>query len=85
MRHFSAGLLAVACAPPPSQLIVLDPRELTETAARLAVKHGLNLLAAELLAAAKTHSMTVMLAAGNVGRAWPQAFKAEGVKLRKVR
>lgn len=77
----SATLRRAALAPPSDLLVVLDPRRLTETAAVLAGRHRLNLLAAELFAAAKVHSARVMLSAGNVGRAWPKILASEGVEL----
>jgi len=75
-------LRRMAGSPPPELLVVLDPRSLTSTAATVAVRHGLNLLAAELLAAALVHGAPVVLSAGNVGRRWPEAFLAEGAELR---
>ncbi len=73
----SAALRRAAIAPPPRLLQVLDPRPLTETAATMAIRHRLNLLAAELVAAAKYHSATVALAAVNVGRRWPVVLSAD--------
>jgi hypothetical protein len=58
---------------------VLDPRDITVEAADIAVRHGLNLLAAELIAAAVRHGAEVRLTAGNVGRRWPAAMESEGV------
>jgi hypothetical protein len=68
--------------PPADTLVVLDPRRSTALAAALASEHQLNLVAAELLAAARLHRASVLLAAPNVGRGWPEAFAAAGVELR---
>lgn len=59
--------------------MVLDPREVTGEAAGLARRHRLNLLATELVAAARARRATVWLSPGNVGRSWPEVFEAEGV------
>lgn len=75
-------MLDAVLAPRPSSLQVLDPRLLTRAAAAAAVRHGLNLLAAELVAAAAHHDAMVVLSAANVGRTWPDVFAAEGVDLR---
>lgn len=80
----AADLRRSAVAPPPGVLQVLDPRPLTETAAKMAIGHRLNLLAAELVAAATYHSAGVALAAVNVGRTWPGVFAAEGIRLQVV-
>lgn len=77
-------LLDAVLAPRPSDLQVLDPRTLTGPAAAAAVRHGLNLLAAELVAAAMHHRATIALSSANVGRAWPDVFAAEGLELRIV-
>lgn len=77
-----AGLFDAAASPPAGRLLVLDPRELTTVAVAVAVRHRLNLLAAELVAAAKVHSATVALSPGNVGREWPSVFAAEGIDFR---
>lgn len=77
-------LLHAVLAPRPSDLQVLDPRTLTGPAAAVAVRHGLNLLAAELVAAAMHHRATIALSSSNVGRAWPEVFAAEGLELRLV-
>jgi hypothetical protein len=83
-RASSAALRRAAIAPPTGLLQVLDPRPLTETAATMAIRYRLNLLAAELVAAAKYHSATVALAAVNVGRTWPDVLAAEGIRLRVI-
>lgn len=77
-------LLQEALHPRPTDLQVLDPREVTHAAAAMAVRHGLNLLASELLASAVHHRAAVALSSGNVGRTWPAALEAEGVDLRVV-
>ncbi len=79
-----AALRELALAPPPAELLVLDPRTLTEVAAQASVRHGLNLLAAELVAAAVGHDARVALSAPNVGRAWPAVFAAEGIDFQIV-
>lgn len=78
------SLLQEALHPRPSDLQILDPREVTGVAAAMAVRHGLNLLAAELVASAVHHDATVALSSTNVGRAWPAALEAEGVALHVV-
>lgn len=80
----SAKVRAVAAAPPPSVLRVLDPREATAHAARLAIDHRLNLLTAELVASAQVHDAGVVLSEGNVGRTWPALFASLGVPLAVV-
>ncbi len=80
----TAALRRSAIAPPAGVLQVLDPRPLTETAAMMAIRHRLNLLAAELVAAAKYHSAPVALAAVNVGRTWPDVLAAEGIRLQVI-
>ncbi|HEY9565299.1 MAG TPA: hypothetical protein VIR30_16150 [Nocardioides sp.] len=77
-------LLQEALHPRPNDLEVLDPREVTGAAAAIAVRHGLNLLAAELVASAAHHDATVALSSANVGRAWPAVLETEGVTLRIV-
>jgi len=71
----------VAADPPESRLRVLNPRLITDAAADLAVQYDLNLLAAELLAAARRHRAVVRLSAPNVGRRWPEVMAAEGIAL----
>lgn len=80
----SGQLLDAVLAPRPSDLQVLDPRVVTGAAAAVAVRHGLNLLAAELVAAAVHHGATIALSSANLGRAWPAVFAAEGIELRLV-
>ncbi|MGQ0830674.1 MAG: hypothetical protein ACT4OV_03255 [Microthrixaceae bacterium] len=77
-------VLDAVLSPPPDRLQVIDPRELTGAAAAAAVRHGLNLLAAELVAAAVHHHAVIALSSANVGRSWPAAFEAEGIELRVV-
>jgi hypothetical protein len=77
-------LVQEALHPRSSDLQVLDPRIVTGEAATMAVRHGLNLLAAELVANAVHHHATVALSKANVGRAWPAALEAEGVTLKVV-
>jgi hypothetical protein len=55
-------------------LRVIDPRTLTASAVDLARDHRLNLLAAELFAAALLHRAAVALSPANVGRGWPDLF-----------
>jgi len=80
----AAELLASAVTPPTEVLQVVDPRELTAAAAAAAVRHGLNLLAAELVAAAIHHHATIALSASNIGRTWRAVFEAEDIELRVV-
>lgn len=77
-------LVGRVLAPRPAELQVLDPRTVTRAAADLAVRHGLNLLAAELVASAAHHQATVALSAPNVGRTWPAVFDAEGIDVRVI-
>jgi hypothetical protein len=77
-------VLDAAVSPRPEHLQILDPRSLTETAASAAVRHGLNLLAAELVAAATHHHAAVALSSLNLGRTWPAVFAEEGIELRVV-
>ncbi len=78
------SLLLEALHPRSDSLQILDPRTVTRDAAAMAVRHGLNLLAAELIASAVHHDATVALSSTNVGRAWPGALQAEGVALRVI-
>lgn len=80
-RTATADVLHIATDPPASRLQVLDPRPVTDDAAQLAVRHGLNVLAAELMAAAKRYQAAVHLSAPNVGRRWPEVMDAEGISL----
>ena len=80
----TAALRRAAVAPPAGLLLVLDPRPLTELAATMAIRHRLNLLAAELVAAAVHHSATVALSASNVGRTWPDVLAAEDISLQVI-
>lgn len=77
-------LLHEALVPHASALQVLDPRAVTGAAAALAIRHGLNLLAAELVASAVHHRAAIALSAGNVGRAWAAVFAEEGIQVRVV-
>ena len=80
-RSSTAGALRVAAEPPDSRLQVLDPRPITDEAAQLAVRHGLNVLAAELVAAARRNRAAVHLSAPNVGLRWPAIMASEGISL----
>jgi len=75
----TATARAVAGDPPEARLVVLDPRRTTTRAAELANRYDLNLLAAELFAAAVEHRAEVRLSAANVGRRWPEVMTAEGI------
>lgn len=65
-------------------LHVVDPRVLTATAARLGIEHRLNLLTAELVAAAIVHDAEVVLTERNVGKRWPALFDDLGIALTVV-
>lgn len=80
-RHVSQSLRGMVAEPPRDRLVVLDPRLVTRRAAELTVRHGLNLLAAELFASALRHRALVRLSAPNVGRTWAAVAAAEGVAL----
>lgn len=80
-RASTSDVRRQALSPPPATLVVLDPRELTGVAAGLAVRHRLNLLGAELFAAARSYDAGVRLSAGKVGRGWPEAMAVEGIDL----
>ena len=77
-------LLDTVLSPRPGGVEVLDPRAITREAVAAAARHGLNLLAAELVGAARHHEATIALSAANVGRSWPAVFEAEGIELRVV-
>jgi hypothetical protein len=83
--RLSAGasdLLRRTAASPPSELLaVLDPRPFTARAARLSIEHRLNLLTAELLAAAAHHGAEIALWHRNVGKRWPGLFEELGLTL----
>ena len=80
-RAVADAIRAVVLDPPPARLLVLDPRDVTASAASLANRHGLNLLAAELFAHAIRHDAEVHLTEANVGRRWPELMAAEGITL----
>ena len=80
-RSSTDEALRVAAEPPQSRLQVLDPRPITDEAAQLAVRHGLNVLAAELMGAARRNRAAVYLSAPNVGLRWPEIMASEGVPL----
>lgn len=77
-------MLHVASSPLDHGLHVVDPRLLTTAAATLAIEHRLNLLTAELLAAAQVHRAEVVLTERNVGRRWPGLFEELGLTLTVV-
>lgn len=80
----SDALRRTAATPPPAVLTVLDPRPLTARAATLAIDRRLNLLAAELCAAALHHGAGIALTERNVGRRWPGLFEELGLTLTVV-
>lgn len=80
-REAESGVRAVVAHPPWRLLAVLDPREVTESAAEMSLRHGLNLLAAEMVAAAVHHRAELYLSSGNIGRSWADILAAEGVPL----
>ncbi|MGI8757584.1 MAG: hypothetical protein ACR2MB_17355 [Acidimicrobiales bacterium] len=65
-------------------LLVIDPRLTTALAAAASLRHRLNVLAAELVAAAAYHDAEIVLSEGNVGRSWPDVFAEEGLRHRVV-
>jgi hypothetical protein len=73
-----------AAEPPGDRLVVLDPREVTARVAELSVAHGLNRLAAELMASGLRYGAAIHLSAGNVGRDWPESMVALGLDLTVV-
>ncbi len=75
----TAEAIRAAANPPESLLQVLDPRIVTDEAASLAIRHGLNLLAAELIASARHYAAQIYLSAPNVGRRWPDVMAAERI------
>ncbi len=80
-RSTPRRMLQVASDPIQHGLHIVDPRELTTTAASLAIEHRLNLLTAELLAAAQVHEAEVVLTKRNVGKRWPGLFEELGLTL----
>lgn len=73
--------LAAVARPEQHGLAIVDPRTLTTTAAGLAIEHRLDLLTAELLAAAQVHEAEVVLTERNVGKRWPALFDELGLTL----
>lgn len=73
--------MEVVANPPEDLLVVLDPRDVTVRAAEMALRHSLNLLAAEMVASAVHHRAELYLSAPNVGRSWPEVLAREGVAL----
>lgn len=80
----AAGVERLAADPPIDLIQVLDPRLVVLPAARLAIDHRLNLLTAELVAAAVVHDAEVVLSERNVGRRWPALFAELGITLTVV-
>lgn len=78
-RAAGPDVLARAAAPPADRVLVLDPRSTTTLTAEMSNRHGLNLLAADLVATARHHDAEVVLSPGNVGRSWPEVFAAEHI------
>jgi hypothetical protein len=74
------ALMAVS-RPERHGVTVVDPRDVTTMAAGLAIEHRLNLLTAELVAAAQVHRAEVVLTERNVGRRWPGLFDELGITL----
>ncbi|MCY3561307.1 MAG: hypothetical protein OXH20_09100 [bacterium] len=81
-RELDFRVARIAAAPPVHVLRILDPRQLTVTAARLTARYPLSMVAAELLAAGKVHAEPVHVAADNLGRTWHHVAAAEGIDLR---
>jgi hypothetical protein len=73
--------LSLVVDPPVELLQVLDPRAVTQGAAQLATRHGLNVLAAELVASAVHYRADVHLSSANVVLRWADVMAAEGVDL----
>ena len=65
--------------PPANRLVVLDPRASIDDTVRVAVKHGANLLLAELAGAAVHHGAVVRVTKANVGRTWQAVMAAEEI------
>ena len=74
-------VLRLVVAPPADMLRVIDPRNLTATAARLMTLYPLSLVGAELLSAGIVLGTPVHVGHGNVGRSWPEVAEAEGIDL----
>lgn len=82
--HASDALRRTAASPPTELLAVLDPRPFTAHAVRLSIENRLDLLTAELVAAAAHHGAEVALWHRNVGRRWPGLFEELGLTLTVV-
>lgn len=80
-RSAGDAVMEVVANPPEDLLVVLDPRDVTVRAAEMALRHSLNLLAAEMVASAVHHRAELYLSAPNVGRSWPEVLAREGVAL----
>ena len=80
-RGNPALMLDIVSRPEQHGLLVVDPRSVTSAAATLAIEHRLNLLTAELLAAAQVHEAEVVLTERNVGKRWPALFDELGLTL----
>ena len=65
--------------PPANRLVVLDPRVSAGEAIDVAVRHGANLLLAELMGAAKHHRAAVRVTPANQGKSWPGLMDAEAI------
>jgi hypothetical protein len=83
-RDATPAIRVIATRPPPGRLSVIDPRAVTVLAASVAAKHGLDLLAAELVTSALHYGVQIELSAPKVGRRWPEVMSAEGITLNIV-
>lgn len=68
--------------PPPSRLVVLDPRRSLGEAVAVSARRGTNLLLSELLGAALAHGAAIRVATKGVR--WQGIMEAEGVDFEVV-
>jgi hypothetical protein len=71
--------------PPADRLVILDPRVSAEEAEVVAMRHGTNLLLADLMGAARHQRAAVRVTPANQGKSWPALMDVEGIDFAVVR
>lgn len=74
-----AAALRRVLHPPAHRLLILDPRASAGEAVEVAVRHGANLLVAELAGAAHHFRAAIRVTPENQGKTWPALMQAEGI------
>jgi hypothetical protein len=79
-----AGALRRVLAPPADRLVVLDPRVSMPEAVEISARHRANLLLAELAGAAAHYGAAVRVTPRNVGKAWGDVLREQGIDFATV-